>query len=307
MRILIVGGSGFGGSGLTHELLKRGYDVRILDMTAPLHASLLEDVLDQIDYRWKFATDITKEDVEGCNIVLHFAAQADVPMGYLSPTWTIYNNLLGTVSVLEACKGLEVLEKVFIASSGNAVQFSKSFPINSETPPSPRNIYGASKGCQELIALAYYRSFGVPIVIYRNGIIYGPHMRREIFIYKWFWNMLHNKPCVLEGGDQTRDPTYVTDTLDAWLLGIEADSDLVVGETFQVSYGQEFSVKEILDYCYSISGMSRNIIQKPYRPGEQGMREWFDINKARKILGYSPKVGLAEGLAKTWDWVKSLG
>lgn len=301
---MVTGISGFGGSGLAKELLKKGYDVRGVDVVAPSHALSLEDVIDQVDYRWKNVMDMSREDLEGCDIILHFCAQADVPMGFTSPRYTVYNNVMGTVSVLEACRGVKGLEKVFIASSANAVQRPKYLPIDSEHPPNPVNPYGASKGAQELIAWAWYRSYGVPIVIYRNGVIYGPGMRKEIFIYKWLWNILHDNPCVLEGGDQTRDPTYVSDTSDAWLIGIEAEPGDVVGQVFQISYGKEYKVSEILERCFDATGKKVEVINQPYRPGEEGMREYFSIEKAKRILGYNPKVGLEEGLKKTVNWMR---
>lgn len=302
MRVLVTGIAGFGGSGIAEELLKRGYAVRGVDIVAPSHASSLRDIMDQIDYRWKNVMDISRGDMEGCDIVLHFCAQADVPMGFTSPGYTIYNNVMGTVSILEVCRGAK-LEKVFIASSANAVQRPKYLPIDAEHPPNPVNPYGASKGAQELMAWAWHRSYGVPIVIYRNGVIYGPKMRKEIFIYKWLWNILHDQPCLLEGGDQTRDPTFVSDTIDAWLLGIEAEPENVVGQIFQISYGKEYKVSQILKECFDAAGKKVQVIKQPYRPGEEGMREYFSIEKARKILRYKPKVGLKEGLKKTVDWM----
>jgi len=305
VKILIVGGAGFGGSGLTNVLLEKGYDVSILDMVAPLHATLLSNVMDRINYIWKNAQDIKRSDVRGHDIVLHFAAQPDVPMGFPSPRWTVYNNVMGTLSVLEACKRVRGIEKFLLASSANAVQRPKYLPIDAEHPPNPANVYGASKGCQELLCWAYYRSYGIPIVIFRNGIIYGPNMRREIFIYKWIRNILLDKPCILEGGDQTRDPTYVTDTTDAWLLGIEAEREKIVGETFQISYGEEYKVSDILERCMKTVGKKVDVVKRPYRPGEKGMRECFNIEKAQRVLGYNPKVSLEEGLKLTVEWIRS--
>lgn len=306
MRILITGINGFGGSGIAKRLLEEGHSVRGMDTVAPSHATLLDDVIDQIDYRWKSIFDIGRKDVSDCDVVLHFAAQADVPMCFISSTWTVYNNVMGTVCVLEACRKVRDLQKFILASSANAVQRPTYFPIDAEHPPNPSNPYGASKGAQELMAWAWYRSFGVPICIYRNGIIYGENMRREIFIFKWLWNILHDKPCILEGGDQTRDPTYVTDTLDSWMLGIEAEPEKIVGQVFQVSYGKEYKIKEILLECMKVCNKTVPVIKKHYRPGEKGMREYFDISKAKKLLGYDPKVPLDEGLRLTVKWIKTL-
>jgi len=307
MRALITGIAGFGGSGLAKRLLEKGYAVRGIDIVAPSHASSLRDVIDQADYRWKSVTDIQREDVLDCNIILHFSAQADVPEGFLSPVWTVTNNVVGTVHVLEAARRYaNRLEKFFLASSANAVQFTKTLPITPEHPPSPRNPYGASKGAQELMAWAWYRSYDVPIVIFRNGVIYGPGMRREIFIYKWLQAILRGEPIVVEGGQQTRDPTYVSDTVDAWMLGVEAEPEKVVGEVFQVSFGKEYSILEIALKCMEACDRTVRMEKAPYRPGEEGMREAFDISKAREVLGYTPKVSIGEGLKLTANWVKQV-
>lgn len=304
MKIFITGGAGFGGSGIVHELLRKGYKITVLDITAPSHAELLQDVIDQINYLWKSVHDVSRYDLRGHDIILHFSAQADVPMGFPSPSWTIYQNVLGTLKLLEACRKVKEIKKVFLASSGNVLGRPKYLPIDENHPLTPHNPYAASKACQELLFLAYHRCYGIPIVIFRNGIIYGPNMRREIFIFKWLWNILNNKPCILEGGDQTRDPTYVSDTLNAWILGIESEEKRVVGETFQISFGKEYKVKDILNKCFKVCGKKVPVIRKPYRPGEKGQRECFDISKAKKILGYNPKVDLDEGLKKTVKWIK---
>jgi nucleoside-diphosphate-sugar epimerase len=306
MRVLVNGVAGFGGSAVARRLCEEGYSVRGIDQVAPSHAFYLAEVMDKIDYRWKNLMDVTRDDVERCDVVLHFAGQADVAEGFTSPKYTVSDNVIGTVAALEACRNIKSVKKFILASSASAVQRPEKLPTGPNQLPSPTNPYGASKGAQELMCWAWHRSYGVPITILRNGIIYGPNMRREIFIFKWIWNILHGKPCVLEGGDQTRDPTYSSDTLEAWMLAIEAAPSDVVGQVFQVSYGKEYTVRDILDECMAACGREVEIVKKPYRPGEKGMREDFDISKSKEILGYDPKVSLKEGLAKTVSWVKTV-
>jgi len=302
MKILITGGAGFGGSGLAKELLTREHKVAVLDLVAPNHAESLSDVMDHPNFKyiWKATFDIQPEDIDGYEVICAFNAQADVPLGFTSPAYTFYQNTVGLIYVLEAVKKTGC-EKFLLPSSGNVFGRPPKIPIDETCPPVPHNIYSASKISQEAIAWAYYRSYGIPIVIFRNGIIYGEGMRRNIFIYIWLKNLLQRKPIVVEGGDQTRDPCYVTDTLDAWIRAIEAPKQKVVGEIFQISTGKEYKVKEIAKICTKI--IPGKIIYTDYRPGEKGQRECFDINKARKILGYNPKVDLEEGLLKTKEWI----
>ena len=139
-----------------------------------------------------------------------------------------------------------------------------------------------------------------------NGVVIGPNMRRDIFIFKWLWNAHHGKAIVVEGGAQTRDVTYVDDVANAWLLAIEAPADMVVGQKFQVSYGSELTVEELARMCLSVAGLDVPMEYVGYRPGEQGQRELFKTQKARDWLGYYPRVSPREVILLTAAWVRSL-
>ncbi len=308
-HVLITGIAGFAGVGLTKELLARGHDVSGLDIIGPLQSGIPDEVLDSLKkYHWKSCQDLRSYDLQGVDVVIHFAAQADVPMGFSSPRWTVENNILATLGVLEAAKGLP-LEKIVLASSGNVFGRPLYLPIDEKHPQTCHNPYSASKACQELLFWAYHRSYGLPIVIMRNGIVYGPGMRREIFIYKWLHALLRGKDIIVEGGAQTRDPCYASDTMDAWRRVVEAPADKVVGEIFQISYGKEYKVLDIaticVRFCQPYLIHTPKIDNAPYRPGEEGQRECFSIEKARRVLGYSPQISLLEGLQRTIDWIRT--
>jgi UDP-glucose 4-epimerase len=317
MHVLITGIAGFGGSGLARELLDGGHTVSGLDIIGPAQTGLDDNFLEKlVDYHWKSCQDMDSEDLIGVDVVVHMAAQADVPMGFPSPRWTVENNTMATVGVLEAIRRHKArthvtdISKVILASSGNVFGRPLYLPIDEKHPQTCHNPYSASKACQEMLFWAYHRSYGIPIVIMRNGIVYGPGMRREIFVFKWLKAMLRGHDVFLQGGDQTRDPCFGSDTMDAWKRVVEADPEKVVGEIFQVSYGKEWTVRSILDKCIEAAerygAKKPTIIQAPYRPGEQGQREAFDITKARKILGYNPKIDLEKGLDLTAGWIKNL-
>ena len=109
---------------------------------------------------------------------------------------------------------------------------------------------------------------------------------------------------MLEGGDQTRDITYTSDVMQAWLLAIDAPADKVVGKKFQVSYGEEHSVEEIMEMCLEECGVKVPVIRTSHRPGEKGQREAFDNSKAREVLGYKPQVGPGEAIRLTKEWIE---
>lgn len=305
MKILITGGAGFGGSGLAKELLNKGHQVAVLDLVAPNHAETLSKMMDHPNFKyiWKATFDVQLEDVKDYEIICAFNAQADVPMGFTSPAYTFYQNTVGLIYLLEAVRKAGC-KKFILPSSGNVFGRPPKIPIDETCSVMPHNVYSASKASQEAIAWAYYRSYNVPIVILRNGIVYGEDMRRNIFIFIWLKNLLQGKPITVEGGDQTRDPCYATDTISAWISAIEAPAEKVVGEVFQVSRGVEYKIKDIAEMCAEI--IPGKIVYTDYRPGEKGQRECFDISKARKVLGYDPKVDLKEGLLKTKEWVEGL-
>lgn len=301
--ILITGGAGFGGSGLAKEMLRQGRRVRVIDIVAPNEAVKLRGYIDDIDYRWKSVHDIGDDDLDGVAVVVHMAAQADVPMGFTSPRWTVWEESMGTVAVLEACRR-RAIDRFILASTGNVIGRPLYLPIDEKHPVTPHNPYSAAKASQELLAHAYRRAYGVPTVVMRNGIVYGPGMRKNIFIYIWLKQILAGKPITIEGGDQTRDPCYVSDTVDVWRRVVEASPDKVVGQTFQVSRGVEWGMAAIAMACMEAAGRTVEILQAPYRPGEQGQKECFSNAFAIEQLGYSPLIDLPEGLRMTCEWLR---
>lgn len=301
--ILITGGAGYGGSGLARELVSRGHEVRIVDIIAPNEARKLKGIIDKVDYRWKSVHDINFYDMAGVDTVIHMAAQADVPMGFTSPSWTVFEESMGTVALMEVCRRVP-LKKVILASTGNVIGRPMYLPIDEKHPVVPHNPYSAAKASQELLVHAYRRSYDVPTAVMRNGIVYGPNMRKNIFVYIWLKNILNDKPIVIEGGDQTRDPCFGSDTIDVWVKAIEAPDDKVVGQTFQVSRGIEWRMEDIAKECMKAAGKEVPIVYADYRPGEKGQRECFSNKFAMEQLGYDPKVDLAEGLKITYEWLK---
>lgn len=306
MNVLITGGAGFAGSGLVKMLLNSGNNVKVVDFIGPLQAESLWEVKEDPNFThvWKALQDINATDLEGIDTVIHLAAQADVPMGFLSPRWTVEQNVMGTVSLLGAIKDYGCLDKFILAGSGNEFGRPVYLPIDENHPLTPHNPYAFSKAAEEMAGWAWHRCYNTPLTVMSNGACLGPWMRREIFIFKWLYNILRDKPVVLEGGDQTRDLTYVSDILDAWMLVIMASKSVVNGEKFQVSYGEEHSVREILEWCFEVCGKRTEIIERPHRPGEEGQRELFSNMKARTVLGYNPVVSPKEGIILTKEWIE---
>ena len=309
---LITGAAGFGGSRLTKALLKLGYRVTALDVAPPSHAALLADALDdpRLAYLWKSVQDVQPDDVADHSIVVHLAAQPDTPMAFESPRYTAMQNVDGTLALLEAARRADGVSKLMFAASGNEIGRPLYLPIDEAHPLTPHNPYGFSKAAAELAMWAWHRAYGVPSVVMGTGVVIGPHMRREVFIFKWLWNAMRGNPIVVEGGAQTRDVTFIDDVVDAWTLAITAPADAVVGEKFYAGYGAEYSIDDLAKMCRDaaarITGASVPIERTGYRPGEKGQREAYTGEKARRVLGYAPKVGPEDAIARTARWVAGL-
>lgn len=306
--VLVTGAAGFGGSHLVRSLLQLGYSVTGLDITPPTHATRLKKELEQHNFRylWKSLQDVQPGDVDGHAVVAHLAAQADTPLGFDSPRYTALQNIDGTVALLEATRRTEGVHKFLYAGSGNEIGRPLTLPINEDHPLTPHNPYGFSKAAAELAVWSWRRAYGVPAVVLSTGVVIGPHMRREVFVFKWLWNAMHGRPIIVEGGQQTRDVSYIDDVAAAWTLAIQAPPDLVVGQKFFVGSGVEYTVAEIADWCRDEIARDTPIHYTDYRPGEAGQREAFSVAKARKTLGHVPRFSPRQAVGLTADWARTL-
>jgi len=306
--VLVTGAAGFGGSHLARELLAHGRRVTGLDIVPPLHAGLLRRELGHPEFRyvWKSLQDIGPDDVEGHAVVAHLAAQADTPMAFDSPRYAVLQNIEGTVALLEAVRNAGGVRKMLYAGSGNEIGRPLTLPIDESHPLTPHNPYGFSKAAAELAVWAWYRAYGVPAVVLSTGVVIGPRMRREVFVFKWLWNAMHGQPIVVEGGQQTRDLSFIDDVIGAWVRAIQAPEGVVVGEKFFVGNGEERTVAELAEWCLEASGADVPIEYVGYRPGEEGQREAFSTEKARRALNHAPQVSAKEAVRLTADWVRTL-
>ena len=307
-RIFITGAAGFGGSALARALLALGHRVTGLDVVAPSHAGVQRSEASNPNFRylWKSVQDIQPRDVEGHSVVVHLAAQPDAPLAFESPRYTVMQNIEGTVALLEAVRQAGCVSKLLFAGSGNEIGRAVYLPIDEDHPLTPHNPYGFSKAAAEMALDAWRLAYGLPSIVMRTGVVVGPNMRREVFIFKWLWNALHGQPIVVEGGKQTRDLTFIDDAVRAWVLAIQAPAETVVGQKFFVGSGQENSIDELARICRDAVGSGVPIKHVGYRPGEEGHREAFSVEKAKRVLGYTPRVSPKEAIELTAQWVRGL-
>ncbi len=302
-RCLIIGGAGFVGAALTHALLERGDRVTVCDVVSPLAAQRLTGAMNHpaFTYVWKAVHDLTNKDLYGHQVLFHLAGQTEVPLAHSSPRWTIYQNVDGTAALLEACRSND-LEKFVYAGTGWSYQTLMGMGCQESAPHNP---YAFSKAAAEMACWTYYKAFGLPLVITNvgsNGVIIGPHMRRDVFLFRWLWNIAHGRPIVLEGGRQRRSLVYVDDVVRAWLLILDAPPESVKGAKLNIGCQPLLLLTEILKKCFTITKRVVKVEELGYRAGEcEDLKTRQEDGK--NLPNYKPLIGPDEAIYRTWAWI----
>jgi nucleoside-diphosphate-sugar epimerase len=309
--ILVTGGAGALGSSLTSMLLARGHRVTVIDRLQQNCAWRLRKVAhnEGLSYIWKAVEDMTLKDIDGIGTMIYCNAQADRPLGISSPRYTVFNNILPLVHVLELVKDSESLHKFLLPSSGTIFLgvSNSELPVDEDTIPKPANPYSASKYMEEIVCQSYARAYGVPVVILRSGLVYGHGMRLDISIAQFIMKALTNDPIYVRSPKTTRTPAHIDDVLKFWDRIAEADHSEIVGRTIHTVPGVEYSMVTIAETIKNVLGSSSAIVLGEYEPGEliNGLpaREWT-ISKTASELGVVCDVSLEEGIMRTVPYIR---
>jgi UDP-glucose 4-epimerase len=314
---LITGGCGFIGVNLVRALKKRGDYIRIMDNLSVGSRADLEAVTEfrepgsgvkpgAVELR---VGDVREEAdcvraAEGVEAVVHLAAQTGVMPSIENPRFDCDQNVLGLLNMLQAARDQGA--KRFIFASSAAPLGEQDPPLDERKVPRPLSPYGASKLAGEAYCSAFHGSFGLNTVCLRFSNAYGPYsFKKGSVIALFFRRALKGEPLIIYGdGAQTRDFIHTDDLAQAMTLAADSEAS---GEVFQVATGRETNV---LDLTHKIKALvERDTDQKveirfePERKGEI-RRNYSDISKARRLLGYEPGVALDDGLAETWEWFR---
>lgn len=306
---LVTGGAGFIGSNIVHALVRQGKHVRVLDNLSRGKLANLDGVLDRISFIQGDITDweAVREAMQGVDYVLHQAALASVPFSVEHPEQTTAVNVMGTLNLLMAARDAGVKRFVFASSSsvyGNADQL----PVQEDLPPAPISPYGASKLAGEAYCRAFYHTYGLPTVCLRYFNVFGPRQDPESHyaaVIPLFISALleGRRPTIFGDGTQSRDFSYVSNVVDANLLACQ--SRQAPGQVFNIATSRPYSILELFAELRTLIGVDVEPDFAPPRAGDI-KHSHADISRARSLLGYDPRVGFHEGLARTVLWYREI-
>jgi UDP-glucose 4-epimerase len=304
MHCLVTGGAGTLGSNLVDELMLKDCKVRVLDNLANGKLENLADHLTNENFQFYRGTVTDPLDVkrvmDGIDVVFHLSCLG-VRHSIIHPYENHRVNAEGTLLVLDAAYHAKVKRFVYCSTS-EVYGTAQYIPVTENHPTFPCTVYGASKLAGEAYARVCHRLYGMPTVILRPFNIYGPRSHHEgdagEFIPKSIVRALNGQPIIIFGdGTQTRDFTYVKDTVRAFLIA--AESDDMIGQTLNVGSNFEISIKELArKIAAMVSKPSTAVIHTPERPGDV-LRLHADYEKFNKLCGWKPMVDLETGLTLT--------
>src|SRR5262245_49233418 len=306
MKIVVTGGAGFIASHIVDAYLERGHEVHIFDdfstgQRANVNPRATLHIVDIADA--KAAELIAQIQPDAMS---HHAAQMDVRHSVADPTFDARVNIIGFINLLEACINAGV-KKVLFASSGGAVYGEQDvFPAPESHATQPASPYGVSKRTGELYLSYYRQAYGLPYIALRYANVYGPRQspHGEAGVVAIFAaSLCAGKTPVINGdGKQTRDYVYVGDVVAANLAALESD---YVG-AINIGTGVETDVVAIFQHLCQALGCQATARHGPAKAGEQ-RRSCLDNQHAGKVLGWQPKVVLADGLRRTADYFSANG
>jgi dTDP-glucose 4,6-dehydratase len=306
MRVLVAGGAGFIGSNFVRHLLANREDVEVVNFDLLTYAGRLENLQDvEDDSRYKFTRgDIRDRETvellmkEEFDLVMNFAAETHVDRSVVEAGSFVLTDVYGTYILLDAARKYEV--ERFVQISTDEVYGSPSKGSSRETDVlDPSSPYSASKAAGDHIALAFYKTYGTPVIVTRSSNNYGPYQHPEKLIPKLILRALYNKPLPIYGdGGQVRDWLHVADNCTAIdLLAQKGKS----GEVYNIASSEEQTNMEVAKSILKLVKKPESLIkQVPDRPGHDRR---YSLNAVKtKSLGWKPRISFEEGLEGTVNW-----
>jgi NAD dependent epimerase/dehydratase len=311
--VLVTGGAGFIGGHLIERLLVDGADVSAL---VRYNSRGERGTLDWLDPELVANVNVLAgelRDIEsvsratrGVDVVMHLGALIAIPYSYVNPRDYFEVNVLGALNVAQAALADDVSRVVHISSS-EVYGTARELPITETHPIEPQSPYAASKVGADKLMDSWYRSFGLPVVVLRPFNTYGPRQSARAVTPTIITQALAGDTVRLGSLEPRRDLTYVTDTV-AGVIAAATSADDTIGRTIQLGTGEAVSIGQILETVGELLGrrLIPELDEERVRPERSEVQLLLsDPTLAKSVLGWTPKVSLAEGLASTIEWTSN--
>jgi NAD dependent epimerase/dehydratase len=314
MKCLVTGAGGFIGSHLVEALLRTGAQTRALvrynSQNSPGHLSHLgkDGRQENLELRFGDVTDpcLVQDSIAGCDVVFHLAALIGIPYSYSAPASYVNTNIIGTLNVLRACREAKI-RRLIVTSTSEVYGTARYTPIDEAHPLHGQSPYSASKIAADKLAESFFCSFDLPVVTVRPFNTYGPRQSARAVIPSILAQALSGADEIRLGSlSPKRDLTFVEDTARAFILAAEKPG--IEGETIHFGQGVAYSVLEIAERCLNVVGSSARIasVELRRRPekSEVGLL-LCDASKAKRLLGWSPRFSIEDGLLATAEYLRT--
>ena len=330
MKYLVTGAAGFIGAKVSEELLKKGHDVVGIDIVndyydVALKEARLAPLLDNNKFVFKKIDIAHSQDVldlfadEKFDRVVHLAAQAGVRYSIENPMAYADSNLVGHLNILEGCRHNNVGHLVY-ASSSSVYGLNAKTPFStSDTVDHPVSLYAATKKSNELMAHSYSHLYNMPTTGLRFFTVYGPYGRPDMAPYIFTKKILDGETIdINNNGDMWRDFTYIDDIVegviriadivparnDAWTVeeGTPASSSAPYS-IYNIGHGSPINLIEFIKAIETELGIEATKNFRGMQPGDV-YQTYADTQDLFKVTGYTPKVGVKEGVANLVRWYK---
>jgi UDP-glucose 4-epimerase len=302
MKILVTGGAGFIGSNLVKRLLEKGHEINVLDNL------LRGNKLDKESFKniTFFKGDVRDADLvlaasKGCDAIYHFAAVLGVDIVADQPIETMDVEVIGTRNVVEAASINNIKYLLYASTSGiyshSAILKSA---LSEDVLVDPRTSYAMAKRYNEIYLAAHHDERGLNVISLRFFNVYGHNQDNRMVVPRFFEQAINNEPITVYGnGAQTRDFTYIDDTIDACvsLLGINGS------HIINIANEEEWSIKDLAENIKKITDSTSpiNYIDAPKKRYDYEVeRRVGSSSQLMKIVGFKPDVNLLEGLHKIY-------
>tara|TARA_B100000508_G_scaffold55003_3_gene42721 strand:+ start:97588 stop:98502 length:915 start_codon:yes stop_codon:yes gene_type:complete len=302
MKILITGGAGFIGSNLTKRLVKEGHEVIVLDNL--LRGNKIDrETFTKItfvngDVR---DADLVKNLSVGCDVIYHFAAVLGVDVVADAPVETMDVEVIGTRNVVNAAEQNNVAKILYASTSGIYGHSAIENALTEEVLVDPRTSYAMAKRYNEIYLASHHEEKGLNAISLRFFNVYGENQDNRMVVPRFFEQAIQNKPITVFGtGKQTRDFTYIDDTIEACVRLLEIDGYHIVN----IANEEEWNIEDLAQKIKDITGSKSEIkyIDAPRKRYDYEVeRRVGSSDKLQRLINMKPDTTLEEGLKKIYN------